>query len=338
MKFDGQFFNSGVQIRSKLRGELYGGRVYGPQVEIEQSPGQSGFIYGEAAGAWQSPEPKSKDEAVNSHSYFQNDGWNKYRILAVGPKIQTWINGNLVADLMYEEGRYMDNSQGFIGLQVHGIGKSTEQIDVHWKNIYIRPIEAAERERGCVSLFNGKDFEGWKFHLGEEGADNNGSMTIMDGVIHCTGEPRGYMYTGKNYSNYILSYEWAFERPDDLRADSLFRGNSGCLVHLGKENALGVWPVCIEVQGQNRQAGLILPIPRSIRCERTYDQKVRDNAINPVGEWNTTTIDVNGGEMKVRINGMEVSTVWDCELTSGPIGFQSEGAPINWKNIRILER
>ena len=50
VKFDEEFFNSGVQIRSKLRGEEYGGRVYGPQVEIEKSLGQSGYIYGEAGG------------------------------------------------------------------------------------------------------------------------------------------------------------------------------------------------------------------------------------------------------------------------------------------------
>ncbi|MDP6117830.1 MAG: DUF1080 domain-containing protein [Planctomycetota bacterium] len=142
VKFD-QFFNSGCQIRSKLRGEKHGGRVYGPQVEIERSPGQSGFIYGEAAGGWQSPEPKSKDKAVSTHSHFKNEGWNQYRVLAAGQKIQTWINGKAVADLTYDEGRYKANSEGFIGLQVHGVGKNPKQMSVRWKNIYIRPIESA---------------------------------------------------------------------------------------------------------------------------------------------------------------------------------------------------
>jgi hypothetical protein len=142
VKFD-QFFNSGCQIRSKLRGDKYGGRAYGPQVEIEKSPGQSGFIYGEAAGGWQSPEPKSKDKAVNTHSHFKNDGWNQYRVLAVGQKIQTWINGNAVADLTYDEQRYKDNSEGFIGLQVHGVGNNPKEMSVRWKNIYIRKVEPA---------------------------------------------------------------------------------------------------------------------------------------------------------------------------------------------------
>lgn len=140
-KFD-QFFNSGCQIRSKLKGDKFGGRVYGPQVEIEKSPGQSGFIYGEAAGGWQSPEPKSKDAKISTHSHFKNDGWNQYRVLAVGRRIQTWINGEQVADLEYDEERYKENSEGFIGLQVHGVGNKEEPMSVRWRNISIRKIES----------------------------------------------------------------------------------------------------------------------------------------------------------------------------------------------------
>ena len=340
VKFDEKFFNSGVQIRAKLRGEEYGGRVYGPQVEIEKSPGQSGYIYGEAAGGWQSPEPES-DAADSAHNYFQNEGWTQYRILAVGRKIQTWINGNLVADLVYDAGRYMDNSQGFIGLQVHGIGDGTEEMTVRWKNIFIKPIHEEKEDAGSkadIALFNGHDFEGWSSHLGKEGSDNIEALTIKDGMIFCPGEPRGYIYTSKSYSDYIISYEWAFDRPADLEADSIFKGNSGCLVHIGEKNALGVWPLSIEVQGQHRQAGLILPIPRSVKCVRTYDQEARNMAINPVGEWSTMTVDVKGGDMLIRVNGIQVSTVKGSELTSGSLGLQSEGAPIRWKNIKILER
>jgi hypothetical protein len=340
VRFDDQFFNSGIQVRSKLRGEKYGGRVYGPQIEIEKSPGQSGYIYGEAAGGWQSPEPLA-DEPSSAHNHFRNDGWNQYRIRAVGRRIQTWINGNRVADLVYDEGRYMDNSQGFIGLQVHGIGDRKEEMTVRWKNIYIKSLNALDQKeagRGATALFNGTDFEGWSFHLGEKGADNNGAMSIREGTVICPGQPRGYLYTDKSYSDYIISYEWAFDRPDDLQVDSLFRGNSGCLVHIGEKNALGIWPRSIEVQGQHRRAGLILPIPRDVKCETTFDLKAYYGAINPVGQWSTMTIDVRGGDMLIRVNGIQVSTVRNSELTSGPIGLQSEGAPIRWKNIKLLER
>lgn len=131
--------NSGVQIRSKLNGTEYGGRVYGPQVEIEASPGQAGFIYGEAAGGWQSPEPESPDPQVNQHSHFVNGEWNRYRVRAVGRHIETWINDHKVADLMYDEQRYAENAEGFFGLQVHGVGKSGP-FQVRWCNIYVRKL------------------------------------------------------------------------------------------------------------------------------------------------------------------------------------------------------
>ena len=40
----------------------------------------------------------------------------------------------------------------------------------------------------------------------------------------------------------------------------------------------------------------------------------------------------------IKLNGVVVSTVGDCELTEGQIGFQSEGAETHWKNIRIREK
>ena len=137
--------NSGVQIRSKLKEAPFGGRVYGPQVEIEAGPGQAGFIYGEAAGGWQSPEPKSKDPKVKQHDHFKNGEWNQYRIKAVGRKIETWINGNKVADLTYDENRYADNSEGILGLQVHGVG-TRGPYSVRWKNIYLKEIAPPKGE------------------------------------------------------------------------------------------------------------------------------------------------------------------------------------------------
>jgi len=139
VKLENNELNSGMQIRSKLKGDKYGGRVYGPQVEIEAGPGQSGYIYGEAAGGWQSPEPKSKDPKVNQHSHFKNKEWNQYRVRAVGRKIETWINGQKIADLTYDQKLYDDNPEGFIGLQVHGVGKKGPY-QVRWKNIHIKKL------------------------------------------------------------------------------------------------------------------------------------------------------------------------------------------------------
>jgi len=133
--------NSGVQIRSRERtqadidagntGQLH--RFFGPQVEIESSPGQSAYIYGEATNlGWLSPEPQQEPEAA--HEFMKNGEWNDFRIVAVGAQIQTWINGNKVADLTHD-GVYKTHPKGKIGLQVHGIGKGTGPYDVSWRNI-----------------------------------------------------------------------------------------------------------------------------------------------------------------------------------------------------------
>ncbi len=148
--------NSGVQIRSrqktagdvpqrpkgkKRRHNESEGRVFGPQVEIEASPGQAGYIYGEAIGlGWLSPEPRSDDPSVNSHSFFKNDQWNHYRVIARGPHIQTFINGHKIADLTHE-GIYKTHPKGFIGLQVHRIPKGKGPYQVAWRNIRIRELK-----------------------------------------------------------------------------------------------------------------------------------------------------------------------------------------------------
>ena len=159
--------NSGVQIRSKLkpvdhRGKSvgYGGRVYGPQVELEASPGQAGWVYGEATGlGWLSAEPNAPagswiikpdgsvsvlSQDVNiaaEHNHMKNGEWNQVRIVAKGPQIQTWINGKKVGDYTSEE-FYKDHKKGIIGLQVHGIKKGTGPYEVRWRNLRIKETKS----------------------------------------------------------------------------------------------------------------------------------------------------------------------------------------------------
>ena len=196
---------------------------------------------------------------------------------------------------------------------------------------------AEDSDQGWVNLFNGTNLDGWRFHLGGEGAANDGTFTVKDGILICSGKPSGYMYTAKSYSNYTLQFELAFKKPEGLEDDAKFRGNSGCLIHMGEANALGVWPRSIEVQGMNRQMGLILPIPRNVQCTRTFDSQLSAKVRKPIGQFNQIEIEVNGGDMVIKVNGSVVSTVGDCELTEGPIGLQSEGVETHWRNIRIRE-
>ncbi len=125
--------NSGVQIRSKSLPEFNNGRVHGPQVEIEKSPGKSGFVYGEGTDrGWISKNPPPSHEAI------KNGQWNRYLVRAVGPRIQTWINGKKIEDLSDEQAF----RSGFIGLQVHGIRAKTGPFEVRWRDIQLNDLSA----------------------------------------------------------------------------------------------------------------------------------------------------------------------------------------------------
>ena len=134
VKVDDQL-NSGVQIRSQTKNDNPNGRVNGPQVEIEASGengAEAGYIYGEAAGDWMTAK-----EDLKPHKHFQDGEWNSYRVVAKGPNIKVWINGHQISDLTHEE-RFKTHPRGFIGLQVHGIGKKKGPFHVAWRNIQLR--------------------------------------------------------------------------------------------------------------------------------------------------------------------------------------------------------
>ena len=129
--------NSGVQIRSQTKGGPKG-RVNGPQVEIEASGKngpEAGYIYGEAAGGWMTPADKLKP-----HKHFKDGKWNKYRVVADGANIKVWINGAVVSDLNHEE-KYKSHPKGFIGLQVHSIGRGSGPYEVRWRKIKIKELD-----------------------------------------------------------------------------------------------------------------------------------------------------------------------------------------------------
>jgi quinoprotein glucose dehydrogenase len=156
--------NSGIQIRTQVRPvqttgrsfESAAGRVNGPQVEIRRSyKGQpaTGLLYGEAMGTdWLSSQQKIDE----GHPHFVDEGWNRLRIVATGPRIQTFVNGHPVDDLVNED-VYKTHARGFIGLQIHGISERELNLPIHagsgvttsqplvikWRNIRIRPLRNA---------------------------------------------------------------------------------------------------------------------------------------------------------------------------------------------------
>ncbi len=134
--------NSGIMFRSLLKDvddDKFGGRIYGPQCEIEASGAQgaeSGYIYGEATGrGWLTPKEK-----LIPHKLMKDGEWNHYRIVANSVNIKTWINGEPVSDLSDEE-IFKTHPKGHIGLQVHGIGKKQGPFTAAWKNIKIKELK-----------------------------------------------------------------------------------------------------------------------------------------------------------------------------------------------------
>jgi hypothetical protein len=195
------------------------------------------------------------------------------------------------------------------------------------------PTSAADdKDEGFKELFNGKDFTGIKFEVGK--GDPMKTWSVKDGAIICTGRPNGYFYTEKPYKNYVLKYDWLYERPSGLEDEEKFGGNSGCLVHINEPHK--VWPKCVEVQGMNRDHGMLL----FLNCKNMgakFDRPALQKARKKVGEWNTTEIECKAdGSIAAKVNGTPVSS-GKSDLTEGVIGWQSEGAPIHFRNIKIKE-
>ena len=189
---------------------------------------------------------------------------------------------------------------------------------------------SAGDDKGFVDLFNGKDLAGWKF-IPEKATK---TYTVVDDYIKVSGQPAGYFYTDKSYKNYILKFDWRYKRPDNLEDDKKFEGNSGCLIHI--TGAHKVWPTSLEVQGYNKTHGSFIPIGGKTVGLTGYkfDQKTLDKVRNKVGEWNTTEISVMDGAVVSKVNGTPIGS-GKITLLEGPFGFQSEGAELHFKNIKI---
>jgi hypothetical protein len=137
--------NSGVQIRSHVYQQdtpqesrpdrvRKAGEVYGLQCEISaQASGNSGNFWDEARRTRWMDDFAEKNDARQA---FKDGQWNRYRIVAKGNHIRSWVNMVPCAD--FHDDR---ESSGLIGLQVHGIRPGTGPYEVRWRNIRIRELQ-----------------------------------------------------------------------------------------------------------------------------------------------------------------------------------------------------
>ncbi len=190
---------------------------------------------------------------------------------------------------------------------------------------------AAEKS---VELFNGKDLKGWTYHLADPKVKMADVWSVKDGVLRCSGKPAGYLLTKKDdFENYVLDLEWRWPEKG---------GNNGVLVHVTEPGALGVWPKCLEVQLADQQAGDFWVIGTTIEIEkpegRIEDRRhinLSDGDEKPLGKWNHMQIVCRGDEVIVKVNGKVVNHATKLSQSKGAIALQSEGTPIEYRNIKL---
>ncbi|MBK7875358.1 MAG: DUF1080 domain-containing protein [Planctomycetes bacterium] len=181
-----------------------------------------------------------------------------------------------------------------------------------------------------IRLFDGKSLAGWTFHLTDANARMEDVWSVADGVLHCKGQPIGYLRTEKDYESFELTLEWRF--PPGSQP-----GNSGVLLRMQAPDT--VWPKSIEAQLQHRNAGDIWNIgefPMETERART-DGRHTGKALpcneKPIGEWNRYRIRLDGGDLELEVNGEVQNRAKWCEVVPGKICLQSEGAAIEFREV-----
>jgi hypothetical protein len=183
------------------------------------------------------------------------------------------------------------------------------------------------------------------------------TWTWEEDVVKCTGQPIGVIRSKKPYTNFELVTHWKHSRAG---------GNSGIFVWTSEAalkdlKADTLPPGGIEVQildhGYAKQYeqssgkkadwfttnGDVFPVgtakmkpfpPVSPSGERSFPRK---HLSKGVGEWNFYYIRSINGEIRLWVNGEEVAGGTNCEPRSGYLCLESEGAPIEFKGLRIRE-
>ena len=174
-------------------------------------------------------------------------------------------------------------------------------------------------------------------------------------LVKCTGQPVGVTRSRTPYTNFELVCEWRHMRD---------AGNSGIFLwspieSLDRLKGPGL-PEGIEVQvldlgykaayekGGNKANwftchGDVFPVgastmkpfsPVSPNGRRSFPTENRSKG---VGEWNHYYIRAINGEVRLWVNGAEVSGGNECTPRTGYLALESEGSPVEFRNLRIRE-
>lgn len=186
---------------------------------------------------------------------------------------------------------------------------------------------------------------------------NPETWTWKAGAVHCTGKPVGVIRTRKLVTNFELVAQWRHLQSG---------GNSGIFVWAPEAAFEGIKPGKlprggIEVQildhgyaeryeqQHGKKAdwfttnGDVFPVgtskmkpfpPTSRDGSRSFPRKALSKG---VGQWNHYYVRAINGEVRLWVNGEEVSGGAGCQPASGYLCLESEGAPVEFRALRIRE-
>ncbi len=186
-----------------------------------------------------------------------------------------------------------------------------------------------------IELWNGSDFTGWEFIIENDSVDVNEVWSIQNGIIHCKGIPNGYMRTVSDYADYILYLQWRWSEKES---------NSGVLLHIQEPDQ--VWPNCIECQLQAGNAGDFVIMGNgeiTVGGEKFINtrrfgriQKKQESTEKAVGEWNSYKIICQNNMITCYVNDVLQNEGTEAFVSKGKIGLQSEGGPVEFRNIHLV--
>jgi hypothetical protein len=200
---------------------------------------------------------------------------------------------------------------------------------------------------------------GWR-PLGPEDFTNvncaDGTWTWVNGEAHCTGQPVGVIRTVKKHTNFELVAEWRHMK---------HAGNSGIFLWMVddslKDLKPGGLPHGIEVQvldlgyeeNWEKQHGKpsdwftshgdVFPVgvadmtpfpPVAPNGKRAFPSKRLSKGVE---QWNHYYVRAINGEVRLWVNGEETTGGTGCTPATGYLGLESEGSPVEFRNLRIRE-
>jgi len=206
-------------------------------------------------------------------------------------------------------------------------------------------------EPGFVTLFNGKNLDGWD--------SKPGAWEVRDGEIWCTGDSEGknwLIWRGGEPSDFTLRLEFRWDKGNSgvqVRSDDLGDWQVyGYQVEVARREVMGLWHhSLIAKEHPKREARFLMSTAgeRSVidadgeRVSTKLEDAVTVQAFYNENEWNTMEIIASGDTVIQIINGVHFATLIDNDAVEsrrkGFIAFQDHGrgCTVAFRNIRLKE-